>query len=647
MSQTAQSAAGSDHHPPGRATRHRRGAAVFAALAALAGVATAQTVPTGFAIDTLLSTGLQLPHDCCFLPDGRCLVANAAGQVVLYAGSGPVAIGTVPNVETGGERGLLSIAADPAFASNGHFYVYYSSTVDQFLHLDRFTCTGDLAQPTSTNLAFAAATRHVVLADLRDTYNNHNGGSVRFGPDGMLYLSVGDDLNECGAQSVTTGVGCLLRLDVSALPAGGNGVAPPYAALDPGDNPMSGQTDIRQLVLAHGLRNPFRLEIDPVTGNLYLGDVGLSSVEELSEYVRPAASLPLVNFGWPWREGNQVGAGCGGTAPAGLVAPIAAVAHGTGWASIMAGARYRNLGGMNDFGAAYEGSVFYADYFAGEVRRLVEVGGVWTPAPPVPGQPSATNWATGFDLVTSLRLGPDGALWFTQRSGTLKRLRPRGQPNSLVAIGGDLQLAAAGDAFAAPLAVRLFDAQGNPRSNAAVTFTLAGAGTLAASGPVATDADGVATTTCQARTAGGAIAVTASAVGQSEAARFRLFARKLSVSHTGNRLEVVVRNASPAKPPQVPFVLLVSFPGAPILPTPFGPVCTDPASPLTLVLEDSLGLFGGGSFSGTGMVGTPSATKVYVGLPLHLLAGQSLDFQAIGIDPVLGWFRTNCEPHRF
>src|SRR5262245_59425062 len=110
----------------------------------LASAAGAQVVPTGFVVETLVMTsGLASPNDCCFLPDGRCLVVGARGAVWVYAGPsvGLAQIGTVPAVEYTGERGLLSIAADPAFAANGYVYVWYSSTADAFMHLDRFTCT--------------------------------------------------------------------------------------------------------------------------------------------------------------------------------------------------------------------------------------------------------------------------------------------------------------------------------------------------------------------------------------------------------------------------------------------------------------------------------------------------------------------------
>lgn len=403
---------------------------------ALAHLATAQVVPTGFVVDTLSTTGLQTPNDLCFLPDGRVLIANSAGTVSLYAGGSVVTIGTVPSVESGGERGLLSIAADPDFPANGYVYVYYSSTADAFMHLDRFTCNGDRATPTSTNLSFAAASRRAVLGTLPDNAGNHNGGSVRFGPDGMLYLSVGDDAAPCSAQVPTSQVGCLLRLSVGSLPAGGSATPPSFAALDPGTNPLSANDDFSQLVIAYGLRNPFRMEIDPWTGSLYLGDVGENSAEEYSEYAYPAGALPLVNFGWPWREGAIAGPGCGGTPPAGLTQPLATVSHSAGWQAIMGGARYRNVGGVSDFGPGYAASAFFLDFALGELRRL-EYAGAWGPAPAVPGQPDSTNWGTGFQQVTSLRLGPDGALWLTQRAGTgaLKRIGVS-SPASATDLGG-------------------------------------------------------------------------------------------------------------------------------------------------------------------------------------------------------------------
>ncbi len=626
----------------------------LAAAGLLAAATVAQSVPSGFVVDTLLSTGLQAPHDFCFLPDGRILIANRGGAVQVYAGGSAVTVGTVPSVEVGSERGLLSIEADPGFATNGHIYVWYASTGDSFLHLDRFTCTGDLANPTSTNLSFVSSSRRVVLGAMPDNAFNHNGGSARFGPDGMLYLSVGDDASSCTAQSTTSSAGCVLRMDVGALPAGGSTTAPSFASLDPGSNPLSANTDISQLVIAHGLRNPYRMEIDPLTGSLYIGDVGQNAVEEYSEYVYPSAgSLPLVNFGWPWREGNNSYSTCSGGLPPGLVAPIAAVSQSGGWGSVMGGPRYRNQNGAHDFGPAYEGNAFFLDYFAGQVRRLVQTGTTWGAAPSVPGQPNANDWATGFVAVTALRQGPDGALYFTQHPGTyatsggfLKRLRPQGPVNSVVAVSGAGQIGPAQEAFPQPIVARVLNPQGQPLPGGTINFTISGAAVLSTTNPVVADGNGLASTTVTATNGGGAITVTASTPNSTTNATFGLFARNLVVAGTNTFVVVTVTNSTTAVPATVPYIVMVSLPGAPVWNSPLGPICTDPSSPLTIVIEDGTGIFGNVSLSGTGGLGTPSLTKIY-NLAPGLLNGLLLRFQAIGFDPVTGIFRTDCESRQF
>ncbi len=626
---------------------HRTALAAFAAcLVTLP--ALAQTVPTGFVVDTLL-TNLSTPNDCCFLPDGRCLIANSAGSVVVYVDGGPSgAVGTVPNVESGGERGLLSIAADPNFATTGYVYVYYSSTLDSYMHLDRFTCTGDLANPSSTTLSFAGSSRCVVLGVIPDFAGNHNGGSTRFGPDGKLYQTIGDDAVMCNAQILTSQSGCLLRLDVSGLPVGASTTLPTYSSLDPGDNPNSAATDFSQLVIAHGLRNPFRAEIDPATGSIYIGDVGNATVEEYSEYVYPATGpLPLVNFGWPWREGNIAGSSCGGTQPPGLVDPIATATHGQGWQSIMGGARYRNVNGVFDFGPNYEGNAFFLDYYAGQLRRLVEAGGVWAPAPAVPGQPSPTNWGTGFGSVTSLRLGPDGALWLTQHGSMLKRVRLLGPVNSVEVVSGGGQVVPAGEAFPEPLVVRVLDASGNPLPGGSVNFSAAGGATISTTNPVIADANGLAQTTAtSAGATGGGATISATTPGGITTASFSLFGRKIRALPAGNLLVLTVSNTTTSNPPVVPYIVMAAIAGAPPLPTFLGPLCTDPFSGLTFVMEDGTGAFGFYSLSGTGGVGSPNLTKIYT-LPTGLLTGLQIHFQALGFDAVTGLFRTDCDTRQF
>ncbi len=618
----------------------------FCAVVGMAAVsAIAQNVPTGFVVDTLVASGLPTPHDLCCLPDGRCLVACKAGEVVVVAGNAMATVGVVANVETDYERGLLSIAADPAFAVNGYVYVYYAHAGDAFLHVDRFTCSGVLAGSTSTNLQFVAGSRRVVLASLVDNSTNHNGGSLRFGPDGMLYLTCGDDGSPCNAQSVTSQAGCLWRFDVAALPAGGSSTAPAFAALDPGDNPLSANTDSSQLVLAHGLRNPWRMDIDPTTGHVYLGDVGLFTMDEVSEYVRPAVgALPLRNFGWPWLEGTAPGVGCGGTAPVGLTAPIATVGNAT-WTTLLVGPRYRNLGGAFAFGAAYEGDLFYADYTTGQVRRLAGAP-AWAPAPAVAGQPTASEWATGFVAVTSLRQGVDGALYVTQHPGSLKRVRPLGPTNAITAISGSGQRVSAGEGFPEPLRVRVVDPQGNALAGAPVAFAVAGPATVG-SGAAVTDAQGFAQTAVTALAAGGgAIIVTATTPGAVAGVPFGLFARRLTATPAASLLVLTITNQTDAVPPFVPYVVFLSFPGSPPLPTPWGTLCIHPAYPGALAIEDAFGLFGGLSLSGTGGFGAPGANLVYP-VPPGLLTGWLLSFQAVGFDPVTGLFVSNCEQAQF
>jgi glucose/arabinose dehydrogenase len=606
----------------------------------------AQNVPAGFVVDTLVASGLSAPHDFCFLPDGRILIANKAGGVVVFAAGSVVTIGTVPAVETSYERGLLSIAADPAFAGNGHFYVYYALAGDDFLHVDRFSCTGALADPVSTNLQFAAGSRRVVLGSLVDNAQTHNGGALRFGPDGMLYLSCGEDGAPCAAQDPLSQSGALLRFQVANLPAGGSLVLPSFASLDPGDNPLSANSDSTQLLLAHGFRNPWRFDIDASSGDIYIADVGEFALEEVSEYVRPAGGpLPLRNFGWPWREGTLPGTGCAGVAPAALVAPIVTVPNGP-WRAILTGPRYRSRTAVHDFGGGYDGVLFYADYSAGAVRRLAW-NGSWAPAAAVAGQPDGANWATGLDLVTGLRQGPDGALYCTRHPGLLQRIRPIGQGIAITVAGGGGQLVTAGEPFPAALRVRVVDAQSMPIANVPVSFTVSGAAVLTSASPTPTDAQGHAQVTVAALAAiGGPVMVSAATAGAASAAQFGLFVRRLTATSVPGALTVSIVNRSEVVPALVPYVVLVALPGSPSLPLPFGTLCIDPGHALAVVIEDAFGIFGGVSLSGAVAIGDPGLLRVYP-LPPGLLAGLQMSFQAVGFDAQDGLFVTNCEQRQF
>jgi len=620
---------------------------LLAALALAAGAA-AQTVPIGFVVDSLLSSSLNRPTDFCFLPDGRCLIAADDGTLTVYANGAYAVVGIVPAVEFGGERGLLSLAADPQFATNGFLYVWYTSAIDDFMHLDRFALLGARNDPNSTALVLDAPSRRVVLDAIPDGANAHNGGALRFAPDGKLMVSMGDDVDACGARSPSSSLGCLMRIAVAGLPPTPGLAAPAYSQLDPGDNPLSSATDFSQLVIAHGLRNPFRFEIDPATGSVYIADVGEATCEELSEYPVVQGPLPLIDFGWPIREGSQPGWACPGPTPGTLTEPILAVDHvNSTWRSIIAGPRYRNPA-SGGFGAAYDGDVFVTDVTGGDIRRLRHQAAGWAPAPPVHGQPDAIRWASGFQRLCALRQGPDGCLWFLANSlqGMLGRIRPNGPQAALLAASGSGQRTTAGEPFAAPLVARAYDGLGLPAAGVPVLFSAQGAAIVAATGPIATDALGFAQTNATATAAGGGAVVTAINLSTGATTTFQLFGRVLAVAHTPAILTVNVVNASAAAVPQVPFVLLTAFPGSPSLPTPIGALCIDPSYALAVVLEDGVGIFGGVSFSGGTGVGSPSLSTQYA-LPAGLLTGQLMRFQAVGLDPIDGWFRTNCVNAQF
>ena len=161
-------------------------------------------------------------------------VEQRTARVRLVVGGTVFLMGTVPNVvNTGGERGLLGIALDPAWPARPYLYVHYTDNRSaNHIAVSRFTVTGDLAFTGTGSLQFDPATRYDLLKNLSDNAGNHNGGTVRFGPDGALYVSLGDDATQCPAQVLTFLGGKVLRLDVTRLPATGTG-PPPFAILCP------------------------------------------------------------------------------------------------------------------------------------------------------------------------------------------------------------------------------------------------------------------------------------------------------------------------------------------------------------------------------------------------------------------------------
>jgi len=247
--------------------------------------------------------------------------------------------------DSSNEMGLLGLAFHPNYAQNGYFFVNYTgSGGDTFISRFRVSDDPNKADPAS----------ELNLLRVKQPFPNHNGGVLTFGPDGYLYAGLGDgglaDDPFGNAQSLKTFLGKILRLDVDA--------AEPYAI--PPDNPFADE------IWAYGLRNPWRMAFDRLTGDLYIADVGQNAWEEINYLA--AGSPGGVNFGWDYREGAHP---FEGNAPAGLTDPIAEYSHNEGGCSVTGGYVYR--GAMPEWNGIY----LYGDYCTGFIWGLIQVNGAW------------------------------------------------------------------------------------------------------------------------------------------------------------------------------------------------------------------------------------------------------------------------------
>ncbi|HET6923397.1 MAG TPA: PQQ-dependent sugar dehydrogenase [Anaeromyxobacteraceae bacterium] len=297
-------------------------------------------------------------------------------------------------VASGGERGLLSLAFHPGFASNGRFYLNYTARAgDGDVRISEFTA------PDPAGTSADPASEVVLLAVEHSTYPNHNGGRVAFGPDGYLYASVGDGGG--GGDPLGSGqdtgslLGKLLRIDAAdpAAPVPGNPFGTP--------------------VYHWGLRNPWRYSFDRQSGDLYIGDVGQDSWEEVDFLAAAGAGLAPpagVNWGWNVMEGSRC-SGAGSCDQTGLAPPVLEYDHGQG-CSITGGFVYRGVI-MPDLAASR--TYFYADYCGGWVRSAQVAGGVATN----PLQPFS-----GLGNIYSFGEDGCGELYLLATGGAVWRLAP-------------------------------------------------------------------------------------------------------------------------------------------------------------------------------------------------------------------------------
>jgi glucose/arabinose dehydrogenase len=349
-------------------------------------------VPVALAV---VASGLTFPLDLTApVGDPRLFIVEKGGTIRIVQNGALLPapfLDLSTQVSTGNEQGLLGLAFDPQYATNGRFLVHYTDLAGD-TRVSAFRVSQD------PNLADAASELPILGVD--QPFPNHNGGQVLFGPDGYLYVMLGDggssgDPGNQG-QSLADLLGSILRIE--PLETGG------YAV--PADNPFAGTPDARPEIWSYGLRNPWRVDFDPATGDLYVADVGEQQWEEVSVSTAVAGAGRGVNFGWRVMEGPDCfgASSCDQTE---LQLPVVWYDHGTG-CSITGGFVYRGSAIP-----ALQGHYFYSDFCAGFVRsfRLEEGAAVdqfeWPALAPGAGVLSFGRDAAG-ELYL---LGTDGAVY--------------------------------------------------------------------------------------------------------------------------------------------------------------------------------------------------------------------------------------------
>jgi len=308
-----------------------------------------------------VATGLESPTFVASPPGSTDLyVVELPGRVRKLVNGTPQApvVDISARVSSGGERGMLSLAFDPGFASNGYVFVYFTDPSGD-IAVERFTL------PVSGNAAPSSGVESTavrVLTIAHRAFANHNGGQLQFGPDGMLYLGTGDGGGAGdplgSGQNVDTLLGKILRLNVRTLP---------YQI--PPDNPFVGQPGKRPEIWAYGVRNPWRFAFDGATHSLYIADVGQNSREEVDVVAANAAGL---NYGWNVWEGTMCYPSGNACSSAGITMPVLDYDHENG-CSITGGYVYRGA-----LLPEVAGRYFYSDFCNGWLRSFLVVNGVAT-----------------------------------------------------------------------------------------------------------------------------------------------------------------------------------------------------------------------------------------------------------------------------
>jgi glucose/arabinose dehydrogenase len=344
-------------------------AALLAALTVIVGLvgvpSSVAAPPEGFQKSLVVGDGLNQPSGFEFAPDGRIFVLQRGGKVRIIKNGQLLAepFADLPSENTG-DRGLIGLAFDPDFGITNHYVYFYYTGLDLLNRLVRFNASEDVGTDGPL-LLFQTQSQSQLL---------HVGGSIRFGPDGKLYFAVGDNGTPYKAQELDNPHGKILRINKDGS--------------IPTDNPFYGQPGTLGAIWAYGFRNPWRFQFDSATGEMYGGDVGDFTWEELNHIVRGG------NYGWPVKEG-VCSADC-----AGYRDPIHAYNHDGESSAVTGGPVYRS--GM--FPPEYQGRFFFGDYARQFIKtaQLDSSGNVT----------SVSDFDTQAGSVVDMKIAPDGSMYY-------------------------------------------------------------------------------------------------------------------------------------------------------------------------------------------------------------------------------------------
>jgi len=307
------------------------------------------------------ATGLTSPVEITNANDSRLFVVQQNGIIKIIQPSGTINATNFLNISSkvlyGGERGLLGLAFHPQYATNGYFFVYYNNATNGNITVARYTVSS-----TDPNVADASSEK--IILNIPKPFDNHNGGSIHFAPDGKLWVVTGDggsggDPNN-NAQNKNSLLGKMLRLDINSTNA--------YNI--PPDNPFVG-IDGADEIWAYGLRNAWKFSFDLTTGNAMIADVGQGQIEEINKNPITQAGI---NYGWRCYEGNTAYNTGGCVAASTMTFPVAVYDHSGGKCSITGGYVYRGT-----LYPALQGKYFFADYCSNQIGMLSSDNSItWT-----------------------------------------------------------------------------------------------------------------------------------------------------------------------------------------------------------------------------------------------------------------------------